>query len=733
MFARIGRAWRALKEFYLFALPIRFSFLALGVLLFAFIVSAQGADILRALAEDVAPGTRWRLFALLFLANILAYAIWYASRYMLRYRPHLNDAQPLDRYTARPKPAEAPRATQWTPRWLGLFVFIILLVGLARVGYEYSQTHGSMPARVWWAVGWLVVTGALYFWLVRNRRRLMKIDTNEMYETFVSWSDLVRNARPVLIVTIILEIIIFAIAFANPVFFRYLGTAAVVVLTIMIWVPLGSAVVALGEYLRFPVLGALIVWAFLVSPLTDNHQVRPLGDAKPPVRRDLRTALVQWHQRVRKLHPAGGRIPLILVATEGGGIRAAYWTSSVLSSLQMQIPSFADHCFAISSVSGGSLGATVFNSLLARRLELAKAPADPLQPLAPYLEQVKESRTLQQETHAMLGFDALSGTLASMAQPDLAQRFIPLACLLPFPDRAKALEQGWEAGWRHTFGTEFFTGGFLATMQRHPGLPVLLLNGTVVETGDRIITSNVALRPDLNFRNAYDAFNELGTDLRLSTAANMSARFTYVGPAGTIRNIHNGVKRKNFGHVVDGGYFENSGAVTAAEVIGAVNDLRKTPGGDFDDVDPLVIIIDFYDSTVQKPSDPTLFCPSYGLCGPPPPPRSDKFANEVLAPLRALLNTRSARGAQAVGDVAQLQRASLVEFRLVARNVPLPLGWVLSDSAMAAIDNAMGSEGGNVSAVALIRDRIAGAPPAAVEPCLRSGCGTVVKEKEPGT
>jgi len=731
MFARIGRWWRALKQFYLFALPIRFSFLALAVLSFAFLLSDQGADILRALAEDVALGTRWRLFALLLLANVLAYAIWYASRHMLRYRPHRNDVQPADAYTARPGPVEAPRATEWTPRWLGLFVYIILLVGLGKIGREYSTIHGSMPARVWWATGWLVVTGALYFWLVRNRRRLMKIDAHEMYVTFETWAELSREALPVLIVTVVLDVIFFVVAFADPVSFRYLGTAAVLVLTIAIWVPLGSAIVALGEYLRFPILGALLVWAVLVSPWTDNHQVRPLGAAKPPARRDLRTALVQWHQRVRKLHPAGGRIPLILVATEGGGIRAAYWTSSVLSSLQMQLPSFADHCFAISSVSGGSLGATVFNSLLARRLELAKAPPDPLQPVAPYLAQRSGPRTLQQETHAVLGFDALSGTLASMAQPDLAQRFIPLANLIPFPDRAKALETGWEEGWRHAFGTGFFTGGFLATMQRHPALPVLLLNGTVVETGDRIVTGSVALRPDLNFRNAYDAFDELGTDIRLSTAANMSARFTYVGPAGTIRNIHSGVHRKNFGHVVDGGYFENSGAVTASEVIGAVNDLRNTPGGDFGDVDPLVIIIDFYDTTSQQPSDKRLFCPTYGLCGPPPPKSSDKVANEILSPLRALLNTRSARGAQAVGDVAQLQKASLVEFRLVARTIPLPLGWVLSDSAMNAIDNAMASEGGNVSGVAMIRDRIAGAPPSDEEPCLHSGCGNVVKEKLP--
>ncbi len=38
---------------------------------------------------------------------------------------------------------------------------------------------------------------------------------------------------------------------------------------------------------------------------------------------------------------------MIVVATEGGGIRAAYWTATVLSELHDRVPGFAEHCFAI--------------------------------------------------------------------------------------------------------------------------------------------------------------------------------------------------------------------------------------------------------------------------------------------------------------------------------------------------------------------------------------------------
>ena len=46
--------------------------------------------------------------------------------------------------------------------------------------------------------------------------------------------------------------------------------------------------------------------------------------------------------------------------------------------------------------------------------------------------------------------------------------------------------------------------------------------------------------------------------MRASTAAHNSARFTYVSPAGDLGN-------KN-GSVIDGGYFENYGALSALEL-----------------------------------------------------------------------------------------------------------------------------------------------------------------------
>ena len=54
-------------------------------------------------------------------------------------------------------------------------------------------------------------------------------------------------------------------------------------------------------------------------------------------------------------------------------------------------------------------------------------------------------------------------------------------------------------------------------------------------------------------------------DLRLSTAALLSARFPIISPAGVLRNDADA----SFGdRVVDGGYFENSGLSTAPTLPG---------------------------------------------------------------------------------------------------------------------------------------------------------------------
>src|SRR5206468_6831834 len=97
----------------------------------------------------------------------------------------------------------------------------------------------------------------------------------------------------------------------------------------------------------------------------------------------------------------------------------------------------------------------------------------------------------------------------------------------------------------NTMHTDRFAKPFLDLWQdRHRYVPSLFLNGTSVESGNRIIASNILI--DANFLEATDATGKLlpvsqhtqrrhpKIDVPLSTAAHMSARFTYVSPADVL-------------------------------------------------------------------------------------------------------------------------------------------------------------------------------------------------------
>jgi hypothetical protein len=103
--------------------------------------------------------------------------------------------------------------------------------------------------------------------------------------------------------------------------------------------------------------------------------------------------------------------------------------------------------------------------------------------------------------------------------------------------------------------------------EKNAWLPLLMINGTSVRTGRRIITGDLSASEVVPL--AYD-LNELRTvkgasasdDIRLSTAATMSARFPIISPHGIILDRAGEV----VDFVVDGGHFENDGLATAADM-----------------------------------------------------------------------------------------------------------------------------------------------------------------------
>src|SRR5262249_6338900 len=136
----------------------------------------------------------------------------------------------------------------------------------------------------------------------------------------------------------------------------------------------------LGVLLAVIVLPALVV---SLAPQV-SHKVRLCDDKcadaselqnasvpTPETRPNVEQAALAWYAQAERayhaLHPQTEPVPMLIVATAGGGIRAAYWTATVLETLDKDLgvpPSGNSHpghtdnlmrnlLFAISGVSGG--------------------------------------------------------------------------------------------------------------------------------------------------------------------------------------------------------------------------------------------------------------------------------------------------------------------------------------------------------------------------------------------
>jgi hypothetical protein len=112
-------------------------------------------------------------------------------------------------------------------------------------------------------------------------------------------------------------------------------------------------------------------------------------------------------------------------------------------------------------------------------------------------------------------------------------------------------------------------------------------------------------------------------DVRLSTAAHNSARFPVISPPGAVRNRkHNVVDR-----IVDGGYIENYGALTAMELAVAIHALRP-------EIVPFVLVIS--NDPDENPDLNRIDVPD------------TVFLTDVSIPIEAIASTRTGRGRLAV-------------------------------------------------------------------------------------
>jgi hypothetical protein len=673
----IQRFWWWIRDLYHQLKPCRFSFLVALIACPVFLCVAQGTEILRTVGEGMAGGQWYWPRVCGFFAALLFWSVcsWYAARVLLYI-----DFPGLPGSASRSKTAETH-----VPRILGIAPMLIVACGF----FVASRSYASEEKTRSWLIGFAVfciLLAIVFYVLLVFRRRLFGLTTSVQVRHI---SELERGTLRAVGIIALLSLALFVAFTIAPVpVAQKIGMGTILFLAAASWIGFGSLFVYFGARWQFPVIAVVVLLAFLFSYWNDNHNIREVPPQEVK-RDDVIEAFRAWYALAEKNDGAGALHPLFVVATEGGGIRAAYWTASVLGEIQDEHSNFAPHLFAISGVSGGSLGAAVFDALLAE-------PND-------------GSFKFKDKAHDILGQDFLSPALAAMLYPDLVQRFLPFP--IQYFDRARALEMGWEKAWRDSMHNDRFAGSFVDLWKPGPRewMPSLFLNGTSVEKGNRIITSNLRLTSVfLDGEDAADKFAQhtlpastAGCHIPLSTAAHMSARFTFVSSAGRF---------SDGSHIVDGGYFENSAATTALEIVARVKDVCAHDH--IANVDVKVIMIS------NNPQKETI---TIAPAKPGPEPAkpthtqpvttSGQFLGEVTAPLYTMLNTRDARGTYAQKAIARAQRRfkadgdageieetqpatkDIIYFGLRDTEVPLPLGWMLSDAAAKTMQAQLQKDG----------------------------------------
>jgi hypothetical protein len=524
--------------------------------------------------------------------------------------------------------------------------------------------------------------------------------------------------------------------------FALVDVALAGVLAALFWVAQWSIerrpprLLALVGFQQLPILSILFVWwvaAGVLAP-AQLHDARltqhQTANASTPT--TLEQAFQEWvHDQASALNePANGPLPLLLVATHGGGIRSAYWTAVALDCIvgasaepeTLTDPNYAATCtshrrssaetkaaardiFLISSVSGGAVGTYAYSRELLAEGGLSKG-----------------------WVHDELGGDFASPTIGWGLFHDLPNHLVGFhpgtggrcgaslsgECLAS--DRSAVLENSLDRSWG---GTSPTLRGVWDERAAHSSssaalVPLLLFNSTVVGGIARAVTSPILLSDwplpessQLSDTNAIDERPLAGTpqalaalcagnDLRLSTAALLAGRFPYVSPAaridehcrpytdtGSQDNGPCGSTSRVVGQagckleLVDGGYIDNSGLATVDTLFPAIKQLVEEQNAKASTKRKIALVIVELDN--------------YYRAAPSEAPSADSGVGQTLAPPVTALGGRNSVETVARADAYRLTPGGCTITISPASHPGLraPVGWEISPSAETELQNGL--------------------------------------------
>jgi hypothetical protein len=455
--------------------------------------------------------------------------------------------------------------------------------------------------------------------------------------------------------------------------YNVIGVPALVCLSFACWLGLYTGILYIDKRfrrtLKVSIRFVLVVWALIVSYINWDHPIRKnSATAFSTERPTLNQHFENWYKHFENkmttfMPPAGDSAAtahsadslrnVFFITAEGGASRTGAFAALLLAKIMDTLPGFKDQVYAFSTVSGGTVGISLFNAIT--YIEPHAAPQD--------------SIFYQNAVRNFFRKDQLSGPIGKWLYGDI------LSCLWPAHiqqfDRAVALELAWEDSYDDVFkgakDKNVFATNFLSCYNNAAKLnrqvPAWFINTVEVETGLQCYISNVRADSFVLARQRDLLEEKIPFGINYSTAVGMSARFPLFSPSAALRHSD-----KKVYHYVDGGYVENTGGKTMFEVLQSLEASIRSKK-----IKPWVIQI------MYGNPDSTAF-------------QSTGFLNEISSIFNGIYNTRAGNGAT-YRELLRKQVSALggevIEVPLEASGSEVPMSWIFSDRSLKNLDTAV--------------------------------------------
>lgn len=372
-----------------------------------------------------------------------------------------------------------------------------------------------------------------------------------------------------------------------------------------------------------------------------------------------------------RAHPAKLSLPdegpIFVIAADGGGIRAAYWTTALLGQIAAAYPDFTQRIVAVGGTSGGSVGVGLFSALLE-----AGVPDD----------------QLGAKAAEVLSVDYVSIAAANLVWRDFITRAFCLRSLMSWlsvcrnaDDRITAIEKRMEREFEAVTGQPTLAGSV-------PSTPRAFFVSTEVGTGRAFVLS----AQDAGFSKTSIGVPNPATllvdDIPMSTAMFVSARFPLVSPDARVRVEGDGTVFQVSGNadaaqldLIDGGYADNTGTVAILPLV--TSGELYAPG-----VSSRVFVLSIANDPSRSLPDTQVFQDHVNCARMAEDDDEGNALRLVGSPLKTLdgVRARNSEAQRARLKSALGPRLVTVPFIGCEGATPVPLGWTLSAASREDMD-----------------------------------------------